>query len=143
MTPDRVIMIVSLDHGSSWRYVGAPLRAADFSGVRGGYTKFSGATLIEQAGQVYLAAVLGDEKRRGEGTFIFGFDDFAKGILHRDSKGAPALLHQIPLQSPQPGPLGGGFAAYTDACPFGLLTGEQASGAGFQIFKTYQKPMAN
>jgi hypothetical protein len=38
--------------------------------------------------------------------------------------------------------MGGGFAAYTDSCPFGMLTGEQTSGASsFQIFKTYKKPV--
>jgi len=142
--PDRVIMIVSRDHGNSWLYVGAPLRKSDLAAI-GPYTNLAGATLIEQEGKVYLAAVLGDDYRGGSGTFIFGFDDLAKGVLHRDPKtGAPVLLGQLPLHGAEPGPMGGGFAAYTDACPFGLLTSEQSLGAAnFQIFKTYKKPVSN
>ena len=141
-TPDRVIMIVSRDHGDSWLYVGAPLQKFDLSGM-GAYTRLAGATLIEEGGKVYLAAVLGDVTKPGLGTFIFGFADLSRGILHRDSKtGAPAVLRQLPLHSKDSGTLGGGFAAYTEACPFGLLTAEQTRGAAsFQIFKTYKKPV--
>ncbi len=142
MTPARVIMIVSLDHGSSWRYVGTPLTAA---GLSSPYTKLAGASLIEQDGKMYLAAVPGDDARRAAGTLIFGFEDFFKGTLQRDPKtGAPVVLNRLPLQGTAPGLLGGGFAAYHDACPFGMLTGEQTPAAeqGFQIFKTYKKPVS-
>ena len=140
--PDRVIMVVSRDHGNSWLYLGAPLQQSDLAAI-GPYTRLAGATLIEQGGEVYLAAVLGDDLHTGQGTFIFGFDDFSRGLLRRDPKtGAPVLLRRVPLNSKAPGPMGGGFAAYNDACPFGLLTGEQTLGASsFQIFKTYKTPV--
>ncbi|MBI3441716.1 MAG: hypothetical protein HY052_07975 [Proteobacteria bacterium] len=140
--PDRIVMVASRDHGHSWSYVGTPLRAADVPAI-GPYTTLAGATLVEQEGQVYLAAVLGDAQHKGTGTFIFRFDDVARGLLRRSSAtGAPVLVHHIALQGTQPGPLGGGFAAYMDACPTGVLTGEQsASAIHFQIFKTYQKPV--
>jgi hypothetical protein len=142
-TPDRIIMVISRDHGNSWIYAGSPLRQSDLAGI-GNYTKLSGAALIEERGQVYLAAVLGDQAQSGRGTFIFGFEDVARGLLRRDSKtGAPAVLRQLPLNAKEPGPIGGGFAAYTAACPFGLLTAEQTRGAAsFQIFKTYKLPVA-
>lgn len=137
-TPDRIIMVISRDHGRSWAYAGTPLRAGESQG----YPVLAGATLVEQAGKVYLAAVLGDSVRSGQGTFIFGFDDLFRGRLQREAKtDAPVLLKQIPLHSAAPGPRGGGFAAYSEACPDGLLTGEQSATAPrFQIFRTYQRP---
>ena len=141
MEPDRIIMIISGDHGKSWKYAGTPLRMSDLAGI-GSYTKLSGASLIEQEGNIYLAAVLGDEQQQGKGTFIFAFDDFKKGILRRDPKtGAPILLRHVLLHKPATVPIGGGFAAYTDACPFGLLTAEQILGTGnFHLLKTNIKP---
>ncbi len=144
-TPDRVIMIVSLDHGNSWRYVGTLLQTSDLAAIPSDtaapYSVLAGATLIEQAGQVYLAVVLGKTMQRGEATFIFGFDDFAKGLLQRDPKtGAPAVLHEVPQQTH--GMVGGGFVAYSDACPLGMLTTEQVRGASnFRILKTYVNPV--
>lgn len=140
-TPDRIVMVISRDHGRSWAYAGTPLRVSDLRGI-GPYTVLGGATLVQEAGTVYLAAVLGDASRSGRGTFIFGFDDLARGLLQRDTKtGAPALLKNVPLHSAAPGVMGGGFAAYSDSCRGGLLTGEHsAAPPHFQIFKTYQHP---
>ncbi|MFH1158406.1 MAG: hypothetical protein V1721_05925 [Pseudomonadota bacterium] len=140
-SPDRVVMLVSGDHGKSWKYAGTPLRASDLAGI-GSYTRLSGASLIEQEGNVYLAAVLGDAQQQGKGTFIFSFEDFTKGLLRRDpGTGAPAILRHVPLYKPESIPVGGGFAAYADVCPFGLLTAEQVPGIeSFRLLKTYKKP---
>jgi hypothetical protein len=147
-TPDRVIMITSTDHGNSWRYVATPLQKEDLANIAPpdgaeDYTVLSGATLIEQAGQVYLSAVLGDGMQRGRGAFIFAFEDFAKGLLKRDPKtGAPLVIRRVPrqYQGSGAGRIGGGFAAYTDACPFGILTTEQTHANEYKIYKSYIKP---
>ncbi|MCK4945241.1 MAG: exo-alpha-sialidase [Alphaproteobacteria bacterium] len=140
-SPDRIIMIVSGDHGKSWKYIGTPLRVSDLEGIEP-YTRLSGASLIEQDGVVYLAAVLGDAQQHGKGTFIFSFDDFKKGHLKRDPKtGVPSVLRHVPLYKPESVPIGGGFAAYSDVCPFGLLTSEQIPGTEkFRLLKTYENP---
>ncbi len=142
MMPDRIVMIVSGDHGKSWKYAGTPLSRSDLVGI-GSYTRLSGASLIEQDGTVYLAAVLGDEKQHGQGTFIFAFDNFKKGILRRDPKtGVPVVLNHVPLYRSMAIPIGGGFSAYTDACPFGLLTTEQIPGTkNFHFLRTNIKPV--
>lgn len=144
LTPDRVIMIVSLDHGGSWRYAGTVLQQSDVSAIDAN-ARLAGASLVEQDGQVYLAAVLGNEQQRGQGTFIFGFDDFSKGALQRDPKtGAPVMLHQIPLPKEGTGSLGGGAAAYNDACASGTLVTEQAGNSSdFQIYRLPLKPIDN
>ena len=140
-TPDRIIMIISGNHGKSWKYAGTPLRASDLEGI-GPYTRLSGASIIEQDGIIYLAAVLGDEQQYGKGTFIFKFDDFTKGLLQRDPKtGIPVVLRHVPLYKSTSFPVGGGFAAYADICSFGLLTSEQIPGTEkFRLLKTFTKP---
>ncbi len=139
--PDRIIMIVSLDHGNSWRYAGTVLQQSDLAALDP-EARLAGATLVEQGGQVYLAAILGVEKQHGAGTFIFGFDDFSKGLLQRDAKGAPAVLHQMPLPLGGQGSIGGGAAAYNDACNSGMLVTEQVgNSANFQIYHTKIKPI--
>lgn len=139
-TPDRVIMLRSLDHGNSWQYAGTVLQKSDLAAM-GPFTQLAGASLIEKEGQVYLAAVLGDKGQWGKGAFILGFDDFTKGILRRDAKtAAPVVLQHVTLQNQNTAGAGGGFAAYTEACPFGFLVSEEKpDGSSFQIFKTYQK----
>jgi len=141
-SPDRIIMIVSGDHGKSWKYMGTPLRVLDLKGIEP-YTRLSGASLIEQDGIVYLAVVLGNAQQHGQGTFIFSFDDFTKGHLKRDPKtGVPIVLRHVPLYKPESFPIGGGFATYSDVCPFGLLTSEQVPGTEkFRLLKTYEKPV--
>ncbi len=147
--PDRIVMISSADHGNSWRYVGTLLQKSDLRGVNPAdktpYTQIAGATLIEQEGKVYLAAVLGDEKQFGQGTFIFGFDDFANGVLHRDpATGVPAVLHQLPLPKPSLSLMGGGAAAYSDGCNLGLMqTEEDGVSPNFKIYQTKVKPVEN
>ena len=137
-TPDRVVMITSADHGRTWKYTDIPLQKSDLAAM-GSYTRLGGASLIRKGGQVYLAAVLGDEQLHGRGTFILAFDDLSKGLLQRDPKtGAPVILKQIPLQNPAGN---GGFATYDDACPTGLVTAEQDSAASsFRIFLTHINP---
>jgi hypothetical protein len=142
-TPDRVVMIVSGDHGKTWRYVGAPLTAADARAL--GYATLGGATLLKKGGHIYLAAVFGDGKTAGLGTFIFTFSDIAKGQLARDGKtSAPVLAKHIPRASKAPTAIGGGFAAYTDACAeLGVVTGEHSGlKRVFQIFRTMKQPDA-
>jgi hypothetical protein len=142
VTPDKIIMIASSDHGNSWRYIGTVLQQADATAIDP-TGHLAGATLLQQSTQVYLAAVLGNAQQRGVGTFILGFDDFSKGSLQRDPKtGAPVILNEIPEQVPGAGAFGGGAAAYNDACKSGMLVTEQAGNKNeFKIYHTRFKPV--
>ena len=144
LAPDRIIMIKSLDHGNSWRYVGVVLRQSDMLTID--HTgSLAGASLVQQDGQIYLAAVLGNVKQRGLGTFIFGFDDLSRGLLQSDPKtGGPAVLNEIALPAPGAGVLGGGAAAYNDACDSGLFVTEQSGNTDYyKIYHTHFKPVEN
>ena len=140
LTPDRIIMIISRDHGNSWVYAGTVLQKSDLTAP---YTEIAGASLVEQEGQVYLAAALGNEQQRGQGTVIFSFEDLSKGLLQRDPKsGAPVVLNRIPLQNPNTGYIGGGTAAYSEACGRGIMQTEQVGSSQlFQIYQTITKPI--
>jgi hypothetical protein len=139
--PDRIVMIASADHGKTWQYLGTPLTAADAE-KSGAYSKLDGATLLKQGDNIYLTAVFGDQGTSALGTFVFSFKDVMKGQLQRDPKtGAPLLLQHVSRSSGKPTLVGGGYAAYSDACPFGMLTGEHSGIKGvFQLFKTLRNP---
>lgn len=141
-TADRIVLLVSTDHGQSWGYVGTLLTEQDVPKM-GPYTRLSGASLVRQDDEIYLAAVLGDDARKGLGTFILGFENPAKALLKKDpTSQAPAILKFHPRNSIQPTMAGGGYATYNDACEEGMFVAE-VSGVknSFQIFKTYHKPV--
>lgn len=140
--PDRVVLLVSTDHGKKWFYAGTPLRQSDLSAM-GPYTKLAGATLLREERGIYLAAVLGDAQTDGLGTFIIPFSDIAKGLLARDkATGVPFVENKISRVSQSPTSFGGGFAAYTPACPDKIMVSEFSGlTKNFHIFKTYQTPV--
>jgi hypothetical protein len=140
VTPDRTVLFASFDHGQSWKYVGTPMTAKDARGL--GYKIYRGATLLMQDNKLYLAAVFGDDKVDGLGTFIFPFTNIDKAEIRRDADGSPALLKHIPRQSEAPVDAGGGgFATFSPACGFGILTGEMSGLRNlFQLFMTLEWP---
>ncbi len=143
LEPDRVIEIVSRDHGNSWLYAGTLLDKKDLAAfnMKGQpvYTRIFGATLLQHDGDVYLAAALGTKAQRGAGTLLFRFDNFASGRLETDPKtGAPAIVRRIPLPVPGAGAVGGGTIAYTQACTkAGMMISEQHGASPyFHLFQT-------
>lgn len=148
-TPDRIILIASKDHGKTWHYLGTPLRHNMLDGIttkiknkEQKYTLLQGASMVVHDGIPYLAAVLGNETIESNGTFIFGFEDISTGRLIQDSKGGPALLNHIPLNSVIPTNVGGGFATYDQACKETGLIMSEMSGIrrAYSIFRS-DKPV--
>lgn len=141
-TPDRVVMLYSIDHGKTWKYAGTPFRHDDLAKM-GDFLHLGGATLLQYEGKIYLAGVFGDKTADGLGTFLMPFASPSKGLLVRDEKtGAPVVAYHHPRNSVQPSRVGGGFAAYTDACKIGMIMSEYSDiRESFQIFKTYKKPI--
>ncbi len=144
-TPDRVVVIASKDHGRTWHYLGTPLRDTMVPQIKtdtGSYSLLQGATLVLHQGVPYLAAVLGNARIEGAGTFIFGFDNISAGSLIKDDKGHPLLLNHIRLSSQLPTNVGGGFAAYHDSCTGSGVISAEMSGIlrQYSIFRT-EKPL--
>lgn len=143
MTPDRVIMIASKDHGRTWHYLGTPLQDTMLPQIKAGdstYTLLQGATLLLDRGVPYLAAVLGNDRTEGRGTFVFGFDNISAASLAKDSAGNPLLLNHIPLSSELPTNVGGGFAAFNEDCTESGLISAEMSGVRrrYSVFRTEQ-----
>jgi hypothetical protein len=139
--PDRVIMLASRDHGTTWKYIGTPLRRDDV-GKMGPYTKFGGGSLIRKKDQLYFAAVLGDAKVIGLGTFVIPFEDPAKALLEKDKKtGAPLIINHIPRSSVAPSQLGGGYAAYNDLCRGTFVSEFSGLKSNYHIFSTLKDPV--
>lgn len=144
-TPDRVIMIASKDHGRTWHYLGTPLRDSMLPGIKtdtGSYNILQGASLLLNDGVPFLAAVFGNDHIEAAGTFVFGFDNISKAILVNDKAGNPLLLNHIQLSSAVPTNVGGGFAAYHDACKESGVISSEMSGVRkqYSIFRT-EKPL--
>jgi hypothetical protein len=140
-TPDRVIMLASSDHASTWHYIGTLLQKDDAPKM-GPYTKLGGGTLIQKKGQLYFSAVFGDDKTFALGSFVIPFEDPSKALLKKDKKtGMPAIINFIPRVSVQPAPEGGGYAAYSDLCK-GLYVSEFSGlKQNFHIFATAKDPV--
>ncbi len=141
-TPASVIMLVSVDHGKNWSYIGTVLKQADAAKL-GAYTHIAGASLLKQGDKVYLAVTPGHENISGDGAFIIPFESPARAQLQRDKSGAPVVIQHIPLRSAEPSAAGGGFAAYTDGCPEkGIFISEFPAAASMpRIFQTRKTPV--
>lgn len=137
-TPDRIVLLASPDQGENWNYVGTPLRIADFAAEKK-YSILQGGTLLQNNGKVFLAAVLGDEKVAGQGTFIFSFESLTRGKLASNAQGQPQIQKHIPLSSVAFSPLGGGFSSFSPACRGGIITSEYSDlRKDFHIFETFE-----
>ena len=144
-TPDRIIMIASKDHGRTWHYLGTPLRDAMLPAIKtdaGDYNVLQGASLLLNNGVPYLAAVFGNDRIGAAGSFVFGFDNISKASLAADKTGNPLLLNHIRLSSALPTNVGGGYAAFDDACAqSGVITSEMSGiRRSYSIFRT-EKPL--
>jgi hypothetical protein len=140
-TPDRVIMVSSSDHARTWHYVGTLLTKEDAAKM-GSFTKLGGGSLIQKKDKLYFAAVFGDDKVLGLGSFIIPFEDVSKALLKKDPKtGAPAIINKVSRVSVQPSPEGGGYAAYSDLCK-GLYVSEFSGlKQNYHIFSTLKDPV--
>lgn len=139
--PDRVIMISSPDHATTWHYVGTLLHQSDAPKM-GPYTTLGGGSLIQKKDKLYFVAVFGDAKTSGLGSAIIPFEDVSKGLLKKDQKtGMPEIINKIGRVSVKPAPEGGGYAAYSDLCN-GLYVSEFSGlKENFHIFQTLKDPV--
>ena len=138
---DRVILLASLDRGQSWRYTGTLLTSRQVAGIKG-LTRLAGASLLQRGDALYLAAVLGNDTTAALGTWLFRINDAATARLQTDDQGNITSALHLPLQSTQPTTQGGGYAAYTAACPdIGIVTAEHSGlRQTYTLFQTLQQP---
>ncbi len=137
---DRVILLASLDHGKRWLYAGTMLTRQDITKI-GDFTRISGASLLKQGNAIYLAAVLGDTTSNALGTYLFRLADPAKATLLTASNGVAAPVRTIPRQSAVPTTLGGGYAAFDESCPSGIITSEHSGiRNSYELFTTLVTP---
>lgn len=138
-TVDRVILLASLDHGKTWNYMGTPLRHDDVVKMDN-HTSLGGGGLFKQGKKLYFWAVAGNEKLTAQGTLVMEFANIGKGLLKTGDKGLPLVHKEIKLHSPAPGKVGGGYAAYSEACK-GIITSEfSALTNTWRLVPTEQKP---
>ncbi len=137
---DRIVLMISLDHGKRWMYAGTMLTRAQIAQI-GKFTRISGASLLKQGQAIYLAAVLGDNEVGAQGTYLFRITDAAKATVLTNDAGIPAPVRYIERQSVEPTALGGGYAAFDETCPSGIITSEHSGTRNsYQLFSTLVTP---
>lgn len=140
---DRVILLASLDHGKRWVYAGTLLDRAQLDKI-GAFTRISGASLLKQGQAIYLAAVLGDAQVGASGTYLFRIVDPGKAKLLTNEEGTPTPVRFIERQSTAPTAQGGGYAAYDETCPLGIITAEYSGLLNnYRLFSTLITPSGN
>lgn len=107
--PDRIILLASHDHGSSWQYVATPLANDDASVL--GFSSFDGSAIVSQAGRVFLLVTPESPGVLHDGTLAFEFESLAAGLLERDG-GVPVVHLEIAAQPGLPVERRGGQADY-------------------------------
>jgi hypothetical protein len=117
----RVILVSSLDHGSTWRYVGTLTDHADAQ--RLGHRVLTGSALVKDKERFFLLATPAGalnpfSKIKGHnGVVVFEFDDLARGKLKRDGRGDLVVLRTLKPTLPH----GGGLCDYDEQNQLGGL----------------------
>lgn len=137
---DRVVLLISLDHGKRWIYAGTLLARTQLAQM-GAFTRISGASLLKQGQAIYLAAVLGDNSVGASGTYLLRITDPGKATVLSTAAGVPAPVRFIERQSVAPTTLGGGYAAFDASCGMGIVTSEHSGlRQSYQLFSTLETP---
>lgn len=140
---DRVILLISLDHGKRWVYAGTLLNHAQLAQI-GQFTRISGASLVKQGQAIYLAAVLGDAQVGATGSYLFRITDPGKATVLSNDAGVPTPVRFIGRQSVEPTAIGGGYATFDQTCPMGIVTSEHSGlRQSYQLFSTLETPADN
>jgi len=141
---DRVVLLVSPDHGVSWDYQATLVTNADMAAL--GFQSLDGTAIVAQAGRVFLLGTPKSATLEHHGTIVFEFQDLSQGVLRRTPGGDLFVVKHVP---PQPALIsvgrGGGQADFHEQNAAGMLQ-PQLDVPGlplmFRIFETSQGPMA-
>ncbi|MFQ5696931.1 MAG: hypothetical protein ACE5IL_01450 [Myxococcota bacterium] len=136
--PDRIVLLASDDHGTSWRYVGAPV-VSDVDMPPLGFLSFTGTSIVAQAGRVFLMGTPESPALEHDGTLVFEFEDLTTGTLRRQG-GRLVVVRRVP---PQPALLsvgfGGGQADFHEQnTAGGILMPQLDVGALPELFKIFE-----
>jgi len=134
---DRIVMLVSLDHGATWDYAGTPLTNADAIAL--GYERFDGSAIAEEAGQAFLTVTPDSpEGPVHDGVLIFAIDDLATGALAR-AGGIPVVHNSLPAIAGLPVERRGGQVDFHESSVTGILQPSlhfEAFPLAFRIYAT-------
>ncbi len=140
---NRIIMLVSADHGTTWQYGGVLLNRDDIQKL-GEYTVMGAPALIEYGKEMALLVSLGNQEVNAQGAFVLPIANIVKAALRRDEDGAPIVHKYIPVESEAKSRLGGGQADFHEAYHKGtILMSEQIvipRGTQFVIHNTGVDP---
>ena len=91
-----IILLASVDHGLSWKYINTLLVAKDAELYEA--EGFTGTSLVEEGDRYFLMVCPENfsNYRQGQlGTVIFEFEDISKGLLKKNKRGDPVLVRYL------------------------------------------------
>ncbi len=98
--PDRIILLASDDHGSTWRYVETMLSLADAAAL--GFSSFDGSAIAAEGERVFLLVTPESPGILHDGTLVI-----ESGALVRDA-GVPVITKHPPALAGLPADRRGG-----------------------------------
>jgi len=138
---DRILLLASDDHGTSWRFVDTLLTNMDAAAL--GFVSFDGSAIVRQGGRRFLLVTPESPGVLHDGTLVLPFEDLATGSLEREG-GVPVVEKHLPSIAGLPLNRRGGQADYHDgAAALGILQPSIQVGALpelFQFFTTGVRP---
>jgi hypothetical protein len=146
----KSFLLVSHDHGKTWKYVGKLLDYKDARKL--GYVTLTGESLFIDKGRVYLmstpAGSLTKSYKDADGLYIFEFEDIKKAKLKR-TKSGELVVHKY-ISPGKEGDIHGGHGDYDEKNKNGRIIMGQVKKPGvfsllqgvkpFRIMSTGEKP---
>lgn len=141
----KIILVASLDHGQTWKYLGVLTDYKDASAF--GYLVFTGSSLVESGGKIYALLTPSGKKgllvknRGHDGIHVVPFEDITRAKLKRDATGK---LMVTKIMNIAPTSHSGGLADYHEKNIRGGIVFPQIdlkrAPAVFQTYSTGQRP---
>ena len=103
--PDRIILLASDDHGSTWRYVETMHLLVDAAVL--GFSSFDGSAIAAERERVFLLVTPESPGILHDGTLVIEFESIESGALVRDA-GIPVITKHLPALAGLPADRRGG-----------------------------------
>ena len=103
--PDRIILLASDDHGSTWRYVETMHLLVDAAVL--GFSSFDGSAIAAERERVFLLVTPESPGILHDGTLVIEFESIESGALVRDA-GIPVITKHPPALAGLPANRRGG-----------------------------------
>ncbi|MDR3406744.1 MAG: sialidase family protein [Chthoniobacter sp.] len=138
--PEKIVLLTSADHGSTWSFVSTLVTNADAAQL--GYKRFDGSAIAGQAGRVFFLVSPDNGAAEHFGTMVIEFDDLYTGKLQRGIDGKLVVQKHFHEPAESSSKAGTGQSCYDEHNTYGGVPLPQVIMKNapriFQIWSTHQ-----